>query len=215
MADFAPQPGRLRQARVAQILQAATEVFAAKGFDGTTTADIAQRADLPKANIHYYFGTKENIYRAVLDDILELWLGAADHWISADRTPAVALDGYIRAKILMAREKPDASRIYATELISGAAHLQNYLNTALRRRVHALSAVIDGWIAAGLLRPISAAHLLFCIWAMTQTYADFSVQIGAVLDTTMPDDAVFEMAATTVTSLILQSLIIHKAETAS
>jgi TetR/AcrR family transcriptional regulator len=213
MADFAPQPGRLRQARVAQILQAATEVFAAKGLHGTTMADIAQRANLPKANIHYYFGTKENIYRAVLDDILELWLGAADHWIAADRTPAAALDGYIRAKILMAREKPDASRIYAAELISGAAHLQHYLNTALRRRVHALSAVIDGWVAQGRLRPVSAAHLLFCIWAMTQTYADFSVQIGAVLDTTMLDDAVFETAATTVTTLILQSLIIDKAET--
>jgi TetR/AcrR family transcriptional regulator len=215
MADFSPQPGRLRQARVAQILQAATEVFAAKGFDGTTMADIAQRAALPKANIHYYFGTKENIYRAVLDDILELWLGAADHWISADRPPAEALDGYIRAKILLARDKPDASRIYATELISGAAHLQHYLNTALRRRVHGLSAVIDGWIAAGRLRPVSAAHLLFCIWAMTQTYADFSLQIGAVLDTTMPDDAVFETAATTVASLILKSLIIDKAETAA
>jgi TetR/AcrR family transcriptional regulator len=199
--------GRLRQARIAQILEAAEAEFAAKGFDGTTTADIAARAALPKANIHYYFGTKDKIYRAVLDQILALWLDEADFWFSPNHTPREALTGYIAAKLTSAREKPLASRIYAGELLRGAPHISGYLHIALRDRVARLSTVIDSWTATGALRPIAPAHLLFCIWAMTQTYADFSVQIGAVLGQPTLDDKTFATAAQTVTTLVIGSLL--------
>jgi len=198
--------GRLRTARIAQILEAAEQEFAASGFEGTSTAAIATRAGLPKANVHYYFGTKEKIYRAVLDNILLLWLDEADYWISSAHTPRAALAGYIKAKLTLARQKPLASRIYATELLRGAPHIAGYLHIALRTRVETLSTVINAWVAAGQLKPIAPAHLLFCIWAMTQTYADFAVQIGAVLAKPVLDDEVFEAAASTVTALVLGSL---------
>jgi TetR/AcrR family transcriptional regulator len=206
-AESVRAPGRLRQSRVAAILNAAEHEFAVKGFEGTTTADIAARAGLPKANVHYYFGTKEKIYRAVLDNILDLWLDEADYWLAPGRPPRDALTGYITSKIASAREKPLASRIYAGELLRGAPHISGYLHIALRQRVENLSAVINGWIAAEKLLPIDPAHLLFCIWAMTQTYADFSVQIAAVLGKTVPDDSDFAAATNTVTTLILGSLL--------
>jgi TetR/AcrR family transcriptional regulator len=209
MADLEANPprvGRLRRDRQAQILQAAEQVFAAKGFDGTTTADIAALAALPKANVHYYFGTKEKIYRAVLDNILELWLDEADFWITPDRLPREALTGYIRSKIVLAREKPEASKIYAGELLRGAPHVAGYLHINLRERVRKLSVVIDSWIAEGKIRPVDPAHLFFCIWAMTQTYADFSVQIGAVLGMPVLDETVFETAAATVCGMVLGGL---------
>jgi len=199
--------GRLRRARVAQILQAAEQVFAAKGFEGTTTADIATMADLPKANVHYYFGTKEKIYRAVLDNILELWLDEADYWITPDRAPRDAFAGYIQAKVASARDRPDASRIYASELLRGAPHIKEYLHLSLRHRVAGLASVIDGWAARGRMRPVDAAHLLFCIWAMTQTYADFAVQIGAVLGKTALDEEVFKTAVQTITGLVINSYV--------
>lgn len=198
--------GRLRQNRQAQILRAAEQVFAAKGFDGTTTADIAALAALPKANVHYYFGTKEKIYKAVLDNILALWLDEADYWITPERAPAEALAGYIRSKLKLTQEKPEASRIYAGELLRGAPHVAGYLHIALRARVQRLSVVIEGWVAARKLRAVNPAHLLFCIWAMTQTYADFSVQIGAVLGKPVLDDDVFETAAETVCGIILRGI---------
>jgi TetR/AcrR family transcriptional regulator len=201
--------GRLRRARVAQILQAAEQVFAAKGFEGTTTADIAAMADLPKANVHYYFGTKEKIYRAVLDNILELWLDEADYWITPDRAPRDAFAGYIQAKVASARDRPDASRIYASELLRGAPHIKEYLHLSLRNRVAGLAGVIDGWAARGRMRPVDAAHLLFCIWAMTQTYADFAVQIGAVLGKTELDEEVFRTAVQTITGMVINSYVLE------
>ncbi len=214
MADLAADhavkpPGRLRLERSARILEAAEIIFAAKGFDATTTADIAAAAQLPKANVHYYFGTKEKIYRTVLDNILHLWLSEADSWITPEHDPREALEGYIRAKILLAREKPEASRIYASELLRGAPHIAAYLQFALRNRVTTLSHVIDGWIRDRRIREVEPAHLFFCIWAMTQTYADFSVQIGAVLDKTTLDDSVYETAARTICAMVLGGLLIE------
>jgi len=205
-------PGRLRKGRIQQILEAAEHCFAEKGFEGTTTADIAAQAQLPKANVHYYFGTKEKIYRAVLDNILQLWLAEADHWISPSNTPRAALSGYIQAKLDSARAKPEASRIYAGELLRGAPHIRPYLHVALRERVARLSAVLEHWIATGQLRAISPPHLLFCLWAMTQTYADFASQIAPVLDKPKLDDAVFSTAAETITQLVLGSLIIDPSQ---
>jgi TetR/AcrR family transcriptional regulator len=199
--------GRHRQARIEAILAAAEIEFAAQGFDGTTTADIATRAGMPKANIHYYFGTKEKIYRAVLDHILLLWLDEADYWIAPGSTPRAALTGYIAAKLRSAREQPLASRIYAGELLRGAPHIAAYLHIVLRDRVETLSTVIEGWIAQQQIKPVSAPHLLFCIWAMTQTYADFAVQIGAVLNRPALDDETFETATATITNLVLGSLL--------
>jgi TetR/AcrR family transcriptional regulator len=206
-AEAERPPGRLRRERVSRILHAAAQIFAEKGFEGTTTADIAALADLPKANVHYYFGTKEKIYLAVLDNILELWLGEADAWITPSRPPRVALEGYIRAKLALSQSRPEASRIYATELLRGAPHIKAYLHFSLRQRVANLSATIDGWVAGAKIRPVDPAHLLFCIWAMTQTYADFGVQIAAVLDKPIGDDTVFETAAATITNLVLASLM--------
>jgi TetR/AcrR family transcriptional regulator len=199
--------GRPRQARIAQILAAAEVEFAANGFEGTTTGDIAARAGLPKANVHYYFETKEKLYRAVLDHILVLWLDEADYWIEPGRAPREALAGYIAAKLASAREKPLASRIYAGELLRGAPHIAGYLHIALRARVEKLSAVIQSWVEDQKIHPIDPAHLLFCIWAMTQTYADFSVQIAAVLGEPSLTPASFETATNTVQTLILRSLL--------
>jgi TetR/AcrR family transcriptional regulator len=209
MAAATARPaGRLRLARIAQILSAAEQEFATKGFEGTTTSHVAARAALPKANIHYYFATKEQLYRAVLDNILVLWLDEAEFWLAPNRAPREALSGYIAAKITSAREKPLASRIYASELLRGAPHIAGYLHITLRARVQRLAIVIQDWIDAKEIHPIDPTHLLFCIWAMTQTYADFSAQIGAVLGEPSLSLATYEAATKAVKTLILGSLLI-------
>jgi len=66
--DDAPNKGLIRQANEARILGAGERVFARAGFNGATMAAIADEAGLPKANLHYYFGSKEGLYIAVLED---------------------------------------------------------------------------------------------------------------------------------------------------
>ena len=193
----------IRAANEDRILRAAEAVFAERGFAGATTAAIAERAGLPKANVHYYFRTKEVLYRAVLANILELWLESADV-IREGADPAEALATYIDAKIRYSRERPNASKVFASELLHGAPHLLDYLRTELRDFVAAKAAVMDGWIAAGRMAPISPRHLFFLIWAATQTYADFDCQVAAVLDRETVGEDDFAAATGVVTGLVLR-----------
>src|SRR5580658_10429595 len=179
----------IRQASVELILAAAEKVFAQRGFEGATMSQLAAAAGLPKANLHYYFGTKERLYRAVLEGILALWLDDAAEWIVPHRHPADGLAGYVRAKMAHSRQRPQASRIFAGELLRGAPHIKMYLGIELRNRVAELASVIESWGARGLMDPVHPTHLLFNIWAMTQTYADFDVQIRSVLGCVSIDDA--------------------------
>ena len=207
-AIFTPdpsEPGNVRREATAAILRAAEQVFSRGGFDGARMAEIAVEARLPKANLHYYFGTKERLYAAVLEDIVRQWLDAASEWIVPERHPAEALAGYVRAKLADARQRPGASRIFAGELLRGAPLLMPFLRGELRRRVDAMARVIESWSARGLMDKMAPAHLFFSIWAMTQTYADFDVQIRAVLGADDGlDDETFATATATVTALVLK-----------
>jgi len=172
--------GLIRQANEARILGAGERVFARAGFNGATMAAIADEAVLPKANLHYYFGSKLDLYRAVLARTLHDWLVPLDG-LTPDADPREALAHYIRAKMAMSAQRPDASRVFANELLHGAAVVGELMRTELRNTVRKKAAVIDGWIAAKRMAPVDSTHLFFTIWAATQTYADFDQQVRAVL----------------------------------
>jgi TetR/AcrR family transcriptional regulator len=190
----APPPpirGRLRPARArAQqargdsareaLLGAAERVFARAGFNGATTAAIAAAAGVPKANLHYHFGSKHRLYHEVLARTLRDWLVPMDGLVP-EADPRSALEAYVREKMAMSALRPNASQVFANELLHGAPVLGDLIRTELREAVRNKAAVIDGWIAAGRMAPVDSTHLFFTIWAATQTYADFDVQVRAVL----------------------------------
>jgi TetR/AcrR family transcriptional regulator len=74
----------------------------------------------------------------------------------------------------------------------------------LRPLVRRKAAVIEQWIAEGRMAPLDSVQLFFTIWAATQTYADFEVQIRAVLGRGTLDRAAQERATAHVVSLILR-----------
>ncbi len=191
-----------RRANEARILRAAESIFADRGFGGATTAAIAAAAKLPKANIHYYFGTKKQLYRAVLDNILSLWLAPMDD-IHTGADPAEAITSYIRTKIWYSKTRPSASKVFANELLHGAPQLDGYLGGHLRELVEEKAAVLNTWIKDGRMAPVDTVHLFFLIWASTQTYADFEVQVAAVLGKKRLGKADYDQAQATVTQMVL------------
>jgi len=172
--------GLIRQANELVILAAAEKVFARAGFGGATMAAIALGCGLPKANLHYYFGSKEVLYRGVLAQILSDWL-LPTGCITPEAEPRMAIEKYIRAKMALAKERPDGSKVFANELLHGAPVIRELLATELRELVQSKAGVIKGWVDAGKMADVDGVHLFFTIWAATQTYADFDVQVSAVL----------------------------------
>ena len=168
-----------RQENTDKIIIAAEEVFSVKGFEGATTREIAQVAGLPKANLHYYFPTKEILYIRVLEDILEEWIDDAEIFDSDD-DPETVFRAYIARKIEHSFTRPYGSKVWAMEIISGGQIFDRYLKDSLlkwnTRKIHQISS----WIDAGKLRPVNPQYLLYAIWATTQHYADFEYQIKAL-----------------------------------
>lgn len=171
--------GRIRQKNEQAILKAAEDEFARHGFKGTSMNTIAQNAGLPKANLHYYFTNKLGLYVAVLSNILELW-DSTFNTLNSDDDPAVALSNYIRTKIEFSRRNPQASRIFAMEIISGGQCLSEYFNQDYRTWFQGRAAVFQSWIDAGKIDPVDPVHLIFLLWGSTQHYADFATQICQV-----------------------------------
>ncbi len=197
--------GRIRQENKERIVEAAERVFARNGFRGSTTARIAEEAGLPKANVHYYFGTKEELYRAVLDEIIDLWVNSFRE-ITAEDDPASTLADYIRAKMELSQKRPHASRVFANELIRGAPRIKDYLSGELKDWVESKAAIMDQWIEEGKMAPVDTKKLIFHIWAMTQTWADFEVQWSAILggEGTLSSEQ-FEEASNAIISMVLRN----------
>ena len=101
------------------ILQAAEKVFAEAGFGGATMQLIADVAGLPKANVHYYFKTKKDLYTAVLEDIVVVWKKDAEAFDQSD-DPTIALTEYIKSKMHHSFKRPYGSKVWANETLHGA-----------------------------------------------------------------------------------------------
>ncbi|WP_449429986.1 TetR/AcrR family transcriptional regulator [Pseudomonas putida] len=171
--------GRIRQKNEQAIIQAAEDEFARHGFKGTSMNTIAVKAGLPKANLHYYFTNKLGLYIAVLSNIIELWDSTFNN-LNVEDDPGEALSQYIRTKMEFSRRNPQASRIFAMEVISGGSCLNEYFSADYREWFRGRAAVFQAWIAAGKMDPVDPVHLIFLLWGSTQHYADFATQICQV-----------------------------------
>jgi TetR/AcrR family transcriptional regulator len=196
----------IREINERTILKAAESVFAERGFSGATIAMIAARAGAPKANVHYYFPTKETLYRAVVEQVLTAWLDAAGSFDASD-DPVEALTAYIGAKMDLAREMPLSSQIYASEMMHGAPVVQDYLETTLADWVRSRSAVVRRWISEGKLRPVEPKVLFYMIWATTQHYANAAHEVATLEGGRPLAEAAFEQAKRQVAETVLFGVV--------
>jgi TetR/AcrR family transcriptional regulator len=196
-------PTRIQRAKTEAILEAALEVFAAEGFRGATLDQIAEAAGLSKPNLLYYFASKEDVHARLLDRLLDTWIAPLRR-IDPAGEPATEIGAYIRRKLEMARDFPRESRLFANEVLQGAPRIAATLAGPLKALVDEKARVIEAWSRQGRLAPVDPHHLIFSIWAVTQHYADFDVQVRAVLG--RDDPGRFADAERFLTGLYLRGL---------
>jgi TetR/AcrR family transcriptional regulator len=158
---------------LAAIRAAAIAEFSQNGLKGTSTQAIAERAGLTKPQLHYYIKGKEELYEELLMSAVTDWKGIFD---AGSTDPGQVLGDYIRSKIRLAFDKPEISRLFTREVLDGGPYLERFWPDS-RKATREKVAVINGWIARGLMQPVDAQTLLFSIWAMTQFYADSALQV--------------------------------------
>jgi TetR/AcrR family transcriptional regulator len=196
---------RIRARNVRKIMKAATIVFSRRGFDGARIAEIAEQAGLPKANVYYYFGSKEEIYDAVIAHLIQGWDDALKH-ISLDRDPIESLEAYVRAKLDYSRRNVEESRVFAAEILRGGQFLsrkdRDHMRLITRRHVE----IVDHWIASGKIQPVEPRHLFIILWSATQFYADFEPLACDALESRRLKLSDYEAAARTIVQTVLRGL---------
>ena len=190
----------------AEIVAAAEELFARRGLDGTSVAEIAARVGISKQNLLYYFPTKEALYKRVLDGVLDEWLARMDALADATQDPEPALRAYISAKLRYSRERPSGSRVYANEIIAGAPVYAREIEARVVPALRAQVATLSRWAAEGRIAPIDPVHLMFVLWAATQTYADFARQMELVLGRPALVEDDFHAAEELLTNVVLRAI---------
>lgn len=171
---------RIQQKNSEAILEAALEVFSTYGFRGATLDQIAEVAGLSKPNLLYYFPSKEAMHQALLTRLLDTWLDPLRE-MDAEGEPVEEILGYVRRKVELSRDFPRESRLFANEILQGAPRMREAIEGDLKRLVDEKAVILSRWMEEGRIARLPPAHLIFSIWALTQHYADFDMQVRAVL----------------------------------
>lgn len=171
---------RIQQKNSETILEAALDVFSIYGFRGATLDQIAEVAGLSKPNLLYYFPSKEAMHQALLTRLLDTWLDPLRE-MDENGDPVAEILGYVRRKIELSRDFPRESRLFANEILQGAPRMQDAIEGDLKQLVDQKSVILTRWMDQGRIARLPPQHLLFSIWALTQHYADFDMQVRAVL----------------------------------
>lgn len=171
---------RIQKKNRVAILNAALDVFSQFGFRGSTLDQIAKTSGLSKPNLLYYFPSKEAIHVELLSCLMDTWLDPLRDLDPAG-DPKAEILAYMRRKLEMSRNFPRESRLFANEILQGAPRIMDALRGELKQLTDEKAAVISGWMQAGKIASSDPYHLLFSIWSLTQHYADFDVQVRAIL----------------------------------
>ncbi len=211
MTEADGRPGRSHDADAtrADILRVAATEFAAKGLAGARIDEIAEKTRSSKRMIYYYFGSKEELYRAVLE---QNYAGIRE--AEADRhfedMPALdALRAHVEHTLDYHLAHPEFVRMVMNENIHQAQHLGGVEGIRDRnsRVVASMQAIIDKGTAEGVFRPgIDALELhlqisSLCFYVVSNRYT-----IRTIFGLDMADDAVIAHRRAAIVATILASV---------
>lgn len=170
----------IRAHNQALILTAAEEEFVLQSYRGATMQGIADRAGLPKANVHYYFQNKKNLYKVVLLSIIQEW-NEGLVTMTVDSDPKTVIEKFVRTKLHQAFAHPNRHKLFAVEVIGGAPHLHEFMSSDMKEWALDKVQVMKIWHEQGRIGIADPLQLLILIWATTQRYAEFETKIVGLM----------------------------------
>lgn len=165
-----------------RILAAARKSFATAGFDGASTRRIAKDAGVAQSLLLYHFGSKDALWRAVIDDLFE---GLAARMAEAARlarggTARARLLTAIRAFIALCAEDADIHRIMTIEGRQPSDRLRWLVDRHLRENFRQARSLIEEGQAAGCVRPGDPTLLYYSFIAIAGTAFSLAPEIAMV-----------------------------------
>jgi TetR/AcrR family transcriptional regulator len=172
--------GKARARQMTDIMKAAEIEFSQKGFDGASVQAIADRTDLSKRQVLYFFGTKNNLYQNVVSNIFKDW--ATHDLYQQTGEPRQILATYIEKILRSSQEKPHLSKILINEMNRGATvaiPILRDINT--NETFKKLKERFENWQKEDKIRRIDPVQYIFLLWAAQHFYAAFEPEITYIM----------------------------------
>lgn len=135
------------------ILDAAETLFAVQGFAATTIKQIGAEAGVNPALIYYYFGSKDELYRRLLQRLFGKIAQRGTERLDAAPSPEAAVRGLMGVQSEVLRQHPSVARLIAREMADhGAAHAAEGIAQLAATAFARLLAFIEEGQRAGVFR---------------------------------------------------------------
>lgn len=138
----------------ASILTAATQEFSAKGLEGARTDDIARRAGANKRMIYHYFGSKDGLFQAVLENTYARIRGSEAELQLTSRDPVTGMGQLVAFSFDWFLKHPEFVKLLNEENLHGAAHVRssNVARSLNMPLVELISELLERGAASGQFR---------------------------------------------------------------
>jgi AcrR family transcriptional regulator len=152
-----------------KIMQAATEVFLEKGKDGARMQEIADRAGINKALLHYYFRSKDKLFENVFRLEFKAILSKIVHVLTISDDFQEFLREFIRNYLQAIIPRRNLMRFIIWEISNMQTHLVQYFFETFREHGYQENPVIlriEKAIAAGQIKAINPVHFIMSFLGM-------------------------------------------------
>ena len=154
----------------ATLIAVATPLFAEKGFHGVSVRELAKSAGMNLSMISYYFGGKEALYAAVLNEQFAT-LRQVPEIRTMDTDPLVKLELYVRSTVARYRKQPYLLRFYTSELTNPTPCFETIIKPAIRGVLHALrETVVEGLSSGQFLQGLDPMDTALALVGMINFY---------------------------------------------
>jgi TetR/AcrR family transcriptional regulator len=170
MRTLAEMGGREPQADEVRtrVLAAAEAVFAERGYAGATTREIAERAGIGKRMLFYYFPTKDAVYRAVLERIVQGLVAIFE--VSRNQPGPIGLAESIEGITHFTAQNLQATKVWMREIIDGGPHLADLTQKHLADMYRQAGTTVARNMEAGIFRRSDPVHVMTSVGGVTLFY---------------------------------------------
>lgn len=135
-----------------KIIQAATKVFAQKGFYNSKVADVAKEANVADGTIYLYFKNKDDLLISIFEDSMDTFSGEVQKVVDGVSDPIEKLRRFIRLHLELVREHQDTSLVLQIELRQSSKFMKEYAATKFRDYLTIISNILEEGQAKGLFK---------------------------------------------------------------
>ncbi len=177
----------------ALIQEAATNMFATYGFDGTIMDELAAKTGVNKASIYYHFGSKQGLYEACMTT---LFSGVANQVLAAIAPQDSVFDqlsAFIAAFSQAAYKSPNMPAVLMREMASSGKNMPKSARQQMQRLLFGLKTILEEGERKGLLKPIQPLTVHMMIVGSLSLYIVSEPLRRGIADAPQADISVAEM----------------------